>query len=221
LGELLAKIEAGSSPKAEGRPAGPNEKGVLKVSAVSWGDFRPWENKTLPADYPFDINAAVRNGDLLISRANTSQLVGTVVLVDGDHPNLMLSDKTLRLVPASSEISKRFLLYALRTPWVRSVFEEDATGTSDSMRNLSQEKVRSAPIALPPREAQHRIIAKLESLQARSRRTKEALGNIPTLLEHFRQSVLDAAFRGDLTASWRAQHRSAESAVQLLAPNAL
>ena len=63
---------------------------------------------------------------------------------------------------------------------------------------------------------QRRIISKLESLLARSRRAKEALDAIPALLERFRQSVLAAAFRGDLTADWRAQHPDVEPASKLL-----
>ncbi|MFK7988814.1 MAG: restriction endonuclease subunit S [Sandaracinaceae bacterium] len=51
---------------------------------------------------------------------------------------------------------------------------------------------------------------------ARSRRAKEALDAIPPLLERFRQSVLAAAFRGDLTADWRAQNPDVEPADQLL-----
>ncbi len=63
---------------------------------------------------------------------------------------------------------------------------------------------------------QRRIVSKLESLLARSRRAKEALDAIPALLERFRQSVLAAAFRGDLTADWRAQHPDVEPASKLL-----
>ncbi|MEZ4394121.1 MAG: restriction endonuclease subunit S [Polyangiales bacterium] len=48
------------------------------------------------------------------------------------------------------------------------------------------------------------IVAKLDDLLARSRRAKEELAAIPALLERYRQSVLAAAFRGDLTADWRA-----------------
>jgi type I restriction enzyme S subunit len=40
---------------------------------------------------------------------------------------------------------------------------------------------------------------------ARSQQVKEALEAIPPLLDQFRQSVLAAAFRGDLTADWKGQ----------------
>lgn len=51
---------------------------------------------------------------------------------------------------------------------------------------------------------------------ARSRGAKEALDAIPKLIEQFRQSVLAAAFRGDLTADWREQNPNIEPASVLL-----
>jgi len=70
-------------------------------------------------------------------------------------------------------------------------------------------------MAVPPLPEQRRIVAKIEALTARSRRAKEALDAIPPLLERFRQSVLAAAFRGDLTADWRAEHPDVEPASEL------
>jgi len=66
-------------------------------------------------------------------------------------------------------------------------------------------EVMAFHVCIPPVNEQRRIVAKLEALLARSRRAKEALDAIPALLEQFRQSVLAAAFRGDLTAKWREQ----------------
>jgi type I restriction enzyme S subunit len=216
VGDVLAGIVAGKSPQAAGRPAATGERGVLKVSAVSWGRFRPEENKALPSSYVVSEGLTVRAGDLLISRANTVELVGAVVMATRDHPDLMLSDKTLRLDVRDDLVDKRFLLYALRTQEVRAVFEEDATGTSDSMRNLSQDKIRSAPLALPPLDVQRRIVAKLDELLAQSRAAREQLEAVPALVEQYRQSVLAAAFRGDLTKEWREKNPDVEPASKLL-----
>ena len=76
--------------------------------------------------------------------------------------------------------------------------------------------VRSTTLPLPPLDEQRRIVAKIDALQARSRRAREALEAIPALLDRFRQSVLAAAFRGDLTAEWRAAHPDVEPASVLL-----
>ncbi|MBZ0137645.1 MAG: hypothetical protein K8I27_14865 [Planctomycetes bacterium] len=71
-----------------------------------------------------------------------------------------------------------------------------------------------APVA--PLGEQRRIVAKIEALQTCSETAKEALDAIPPLLEKFRQSVLAAAFRGDLTKVWRDANPDVEPASELL-----
>src|SRR2546430_291797 len=75
---------------------------------------------------------------------------------------------------------------------------------------------RCVPVRIPPAAEQRRIVAKIEALQEQSRRAREALAEVGPLLEQFRQSVLAAAFRGDLTADWRAAHPNVEPASDLL-----
>lgn len=196
-GDVVEALQAGRSPKAHGRPARDAEQGVLKVSAVSWGRFLPEENKALVAGDVAEPHLLVRRGDLLISRANTVELVGAVVIVDDDYSNLMLSDKTLRIV-ATEAVTREFLMFALRTLPVRRLFEEDATGTSDSMRNLSQGKIRAAPIPLAPLPEQIEICRRLSrafaALDGLARRCEVAAERIQTL----EQAALAKAFRGEL-----------------------
>ncbi|WGV60093.1 restriction endonuclease subunit S [Brevibacillus brevis] len=197
LGELIEKIEAGKSPSAQGHPAASNEYGVLKVSAVSWGEFLPNENKALFPGYDVEGIPTVQEGDLLISRANTVELVGAVVRVKESYPNLILSDKTLRLVPILNDINIDYLLYALRTRYVRRLFEE-ATGTSDSMRNLSQDKILKAPIALAPLIEQNIIAENIKNeerlLKISANLSKDCLMNLEALV----QQILNKAFHGEL-----------------------
>jgi type I restriction enzyme S subunit len=198
LDELLSSIESGRSPRAEGRAAGPEEPGVLKVSALSWGRFDPTENKALlPGEHIGD-TPTVHAGDLLISRANTVQLVGAVAIADRDYPNLMLSDKTLRLVPASDDVSSELILYALRTRLVRRLFEGEATGTSDSMRNLSQDKILSVPIALPPAQETPRLVGALRDAMERTLRMFAVAEALKAQVDRLHGAILAKAFRGEL-----------------------
>ncbi len=89
-------------------------------------------------------------------------------------------------------------------------------GQGGAQPNISQGILKDYPIGLPPINEQRRIVAKLESLQARSRRAREALDAVPPLLEKLRQSILAAAFRGDLTKDWRAKNKNIEPATELL-----
>ncbi|MEL7068489.1 MAG: restriction endonuclease subunit S [Cyanobacteria bacterium J06581_3] len=81
---------------------------------------------------------------------------------------------------------------------------------------VNQKALKKIAIPIPPLNEQHRIVTKIEALTTRSRKAREALDAIPTLLDQFRQSVLAAAFRGDLTADWRAQNPDVEPAEKLL-----
>lgn len=96
----------------------------------------------------------------------------------------------------------------------RDYLESLASGTT--FKELSGSRTEEIEIPLPPVAEQHRIVAKLDDLLARSRRAKEELAAIPALLERYRQSVLAAAFRGDLTADWRAKNPEVEPASRSL-----
>jgi type I restriction enzyme S subunit len=59
-------------------------------------------------------------------------------------------------------------------------------------------------VAFPPVAEQRRIVAKIDGLTGKSRRARDHLEHIPRLVEKYKQAVLAAAFRGDLTREWRA-----------------
>ena len=88
--------------------------------------------------------------------------------------------------------------------------------SSTAVPTLNRNIVHDSNIALPPVNEQRRIVEKIEALTDRSRKARAALDQIPALLDQFRQSVLAAAFRGDLTADWRAQNPNVEPAEALL-----
>lgn len=165
LGACLLDIEAGRSPSAQKRAKEGTEWGVLKVSACSWGTFRPRENKALPADVVPDFEFEVRSGDFIICRANTVDLVARGAVVAETPSRLMLSDKTLRLVPGTGMVSG-YLRLANEGLQARAHYEMQATGTSASMRNVDQTTIWEAPIPVPPLAEQHRIVARVDELMS-------------------------------------------------------
>jgi type I restriction enzyme S subunit len=82
--------------------------------------------------------------------------------------------------------------------------------------NLNLGIIKATKVPVPPLNEQCRIVAKIEALKARSQRVKEELEAIAPLLDQFRQSVLTAAFRGDLTADWREKNPDVEPASETL-----
>lgn len=216
LGDLLFAIEAGKSFTCEPRPARPEEWGIIKVSAMTWGTFDEGENKAVPPSRPIDRRKEIEAGDILVSRSNTVSLVGASVLVGTCRPKLLLSDKSLRL-RYSDRISARWLQGSLAAPHARDQLSAHATGTSDSMRNISQDDVLSLRLLLPPRNEQERIADALDEILSDLDAGVEALKRAQAKLKLYRASVLKAAVTGELTADWRAAHPEAESASDLLA----
>ena len=198
LGEALRDIEAGKCMSCVERRAEPNEWGVLKVSAVTWGIFRPEENKVLPPDFVVPTEHEVQPGDFLISRSNTTELVGAVVLVRETRPKLMLSDKTLRLVLNEDVVAKEYLEWALRTSRCRDFIEQNSTGTSGSMKNITQDSIRNIPLALPTLDEQRTIAARLAAELAEVTRLRESLSGKLEALDRLPAALLAQAFQGGL-----------------------
>lgn len=195
LRELLASIDSGWSPRCETSPAGPDEWGVLKVSAVTWGTYRQEENKRLPSDLDPRPEVEVSAGDLLMSRANTQELVGRAVLVRETRPKLMMSDKLLRLrVNAQADV--RFVLALLAAPDTREQIELAASGSSGSMKNISQDKLGNLIVPVPPLPEQRKIAAILSAVDEVIEKTEAVIESLQALKKAMMQELLTRGLPG-------------------------
>jgi hypothetical protein len=98
VSDYVAEFQGGKSLEAEGGENVAARNRVLKISAVTSTEFEPDENKPVPDSYEPPSDHFVRPGDLLFSRANTTELVGAVAYVERTPPNLLLPDKLWRFV---------------------------------------------------------------------------------------------------------------------------
>ena len=215
VSDLLSGIETGKSFKCDERPPQHDEVGVVKVSAVSWGEYREQESKTCLDAERVNAELYVQPGDFLFSRANTQELVGACVIAGQTKLRVMLSDKILRFRFADDGM-KPWLLGFLRSADGRTQIELLASGNQDSMRNIGQERIGQIHLPLPPRAEQARIVAKLEELLSDLDAGVAELKAAQKKLAQYRQSLLKAAVEGALTAEWRTQHQPTETGAQLL-----
>jgi type I restriction enzyme S subunit len=88
----------------------------------------------------------------------------------------------------------------------------ESLASGSTFKELSGARIAELELPLAPLNEQRRIVRRIDELQARTRAVRGALEAVPPLLEHFGESVLSAAFRGDLTADWRAQNPDVEPA---------
>ena len=164
FGDLVNSSEAGWSPSCSNTPRESDHWGVLKVSAVSWGEFRSDENKELPPGLVPRPEFEVQPGDFLMSRANTEELVARSAIAGKPESRLMMSDKIIRL-HISSRMNKVFCNLYNNSAAARSHYAENASGTSSSMKNVSRETILKLPVPIPTSNEQSRIVARVEELR--------------------------------------------------------
>lgn len=190
---MIDCFEAGSSVGGEDRDRLADEWAVLKISAVTSGEYLPAECKVAQ---PPERGALVvpRRGDLLFSRANTRELVAATCLVDNDDPRLFLPDKLWRVVPVEGRSRVEYLRFLFAHPAFRATVAKRASGTSGSMLNVSQEKVMALRAPRPPLNLQDRFADIVWRALELRRKFRSADAEIEGLAE----SLSDRAFRGEL-----------------------
>ena len=148
MDDLVADIVSGTNVSGQQRPLEDSEYGVLRISAVTRGVFDSSEYKAV-TDVTGINMIHPHKGDLLFSRANTSEMVGATAIVDNDYDRLFLPDKLWRLDPAN-KVETVFLKALLSSPAIRAEMSKVSTGSSGSMQNISMAKFRKLPAFLPP-----------------------------------------------------------------------
>jgi type I restriction enzyme S subunit len=147
LGDVITRITGGKNIEAGN---GTSQYRIMKVSAVTSGIFKAHEAKPAPDDHIPAEDHHVRPGDFLFSRANTSELVGAVAIADDVPAGLLLPDKIWRIEWTPARMEPRFAYSLLRSSEIRRIFAVIGSGTSGSMKNISQAKLVRVPIPLPP-----------------------------------------------------------------------
>ncbi|GME39839.1 MULTISPECIES: restriction endonuclease subunit S [unclassified Pantoea] len=193
LAEMSHLSEAGWSPQCESEPRINDEWGVLKISAVTWGEYNPNENKALPHNLNPKKEYEVRERDFLISRANTAELVARSVIVPSPTVrHLMLSDKIIRY-QFTNLVSVEYLNLMNNCSFSRDYYSNVAGGTSSSMKNVSRNQVSMLPIALPPYKEQLEIIKQVTIFNRLCTKLKSHLQSAQQTQLHLADALTDAA----------------------------
>lgn len=148
----------------------------------------------------------VGKGDLLytITGANVGKCAVVKEVLETGYPS-----QSVALVKVIDDRISRWLhLYSI-SPSGQSQILNMVYGLGRPI--LSLPNIRDISIPIAPKAEQTRIVKKIESLQARSTKTRALLAEVKPLIAQLRQSVLRSAFNGSLTADWRAKQHGAES----------
>lgn len=189
----IARLTAGRNLVADD-PDSDSEFRVLKISAVTSGTYRATESKPLPLGYVPPENHLVHAGDLLMSRANTAELVGAVSYVDETPANIALPDKVWRFEWNDPESNPRFYRVLLQSSEVRHKISRLASGTGGSMKNISKAKLETLELPAIAVAEQRRFATRVERINAHRTTLQRALAADDALFA----SLQSRAFKGEL-----------------------
>lgn len=195
VSDFVAGFESGKSIVADDEDNTSSLFRVLKISAVTSLEFKPEHSKAMPSDYIPPVSHIVRKGDLLFSRANTAELIGATAFVAETPDNLLLPDKLWRFVWFEKP---RAALHYVRHLFQQKKFRFEialrASGSSGSMKNISQPKILSIQVGHPPLSLQELFSSRIQvidDLKTSQRASLRALDDLFASLQH-------RAFRGEL-----------------------
>ena len=182
VGDFVARFEGGKN--VQSGEDGESEFRILKVSAVTSGNYIETEAKPAPLGYTPPNSYFIKEGDLLFSRANTEQLVGATALVESTNGKTLLPDKLWRFVWKDNvPVASSYVRAVFQNPNVRTMLSRIASGTSGSMKNISQKKLFevSIPFAPYPRqldfENKAQLVRSIASQQSIAMQKAEATFN--------------------------------------------
>lgn len=148
-------------------------------------------------------NKLVKTNDIIMSSANSRELVGKVIYVHNIFEPMTFGGFVL--VIRTKDIFNKFLFYFLRLEFLAGHFMGKSAQTTN-IANISTANLSNYCIPLPPLPEQQRIVERIESLFAKLDEAKENLQNVLDGFETRKAAILHKAFTGELTANWRKQH---------------
>ena len=153
IDECVDSIENGKSFVCDSMARIGEEPAILKLSAATYGVYKPEENKAIINESDFIEGAEVHSGDLLFTRKNTPELVGMAAYVFMTPKKLMMPDLIFR-INTKQNCRKIYLWKLINHELFRSQIQNLASGSAKSMSNISKERLGKLHICLPPLDLQ-------------------------------------------------------------------
>ncbi|HBB2679605.1 TPA: type I restriction endonuclease subunit S [Escherichia coli] len=138
-------------------------------------------------------------GDLAIVRSGAP---GTTCVIPDSLPIANCSD--LVIARPSEKLNSDFGCIFMNSNIAKINVSENRVGIAQQHFNVGS--MKKMPIHLPPLTEQHEIVRRVEQLFAYADTIEKQVNNALARVNNLTQSILAKAFRGELTAQWRAEN---------------
>lgn len=184
---LLSQIESGFSAR---EIAGKSKWYVLNLNCLSKTGFSDNDYKPISED-SFKKGSELFDGDFLISRSNTKELVGLVGIYKGNGKRTIFPDTMMRLKVSSDMIKPEFLEMYLLSPYGRRQIVRLAAGTSGSMVKINKQNINKIPVPYPSMKEQEKIVSAYLSMCEMNHTYEEQKKQINRIRGKYLSNMLD------------------------------
>ena len=186
---FINKLNTGVSVNSE-----ENSKGdyfILKTSCVYSGIFNPKQVKTIREDEIQRAKLNPKKDSIIISRMNTSELVGKSAYIFENFPNIFLPDRLWQTEKTNVEHSVLWLSYNIGHTSFMNEISKISSGTSGSMKNISKASFLDLKSINPPLKLQNQFAERVAMIEAQKQQAQLELAKSEELF----QSLLQRAFK--------------------------
>ncbi len=210
IGEISTIIRGISFPK-ESKYYEPRKDFIACLRTTNIQQEVEWDDLWfIPNKYVKREEQIVRTYDILISTANSLDLVGKVALVKLLRHNATLG-AFISLIRVADCNNPKFIYYQLSSSKLKDCLRKIAS-TTTNISNISSSKLAEIEINIPSLQKQNQVVAKIEELLSQLEAGVEAFILAKEKLKQYKASVLKAACKGKLVP----QDPNDEPAAELL-----
>ena len=189
--DLVKSLDAGVSVNSEEVEPQEYEYSVLKTSCISSGYFDENERKRVLQDGEIQrLKEPVLDDSILMSRMNTPLLVGMNAYVFKAPKNTFLPDRLWQLKIDNNKTVTRWLAFYLGSDQGLNQIRDLASGTSNSMKNITKPDVLNIDLFAPQKEEQTKIASFLSNVDEKI----SQLTQKHELLSQYKQGMMQKLF---------------------------
>ncbi len=196
LSEFIKSLNTGVSVNSLNKVLREGDFGILKTSCVYSGIFNPSQAKAVREDEYERMRLSPKADSIIISRMNTTELVGMSAYIEKDYNSLFLPDRLWQTEKTELLHNVKWLSNALSFQSFKNEIRKISSGTSGSMKNISKKNFLKLPMIYPSNKLQNQFAERVQAIEAQKSQAQSSLAQAEDLFN----SLLQKAFKGELTS---------------------
>lgn len=167
---------------------------MLGLGCLTFEGFKPLQIKYAPIEDPKLETARVFDGDILVSRSNTRELVAITVMYKDIGFPCVYSDLMMKIKP-NDKVNSRFFELLLMSSRVRRQLTNASCGTSGSMMKINSYILLNCSTAIPSTKEQLDILNALKPITGLLEQEYSYLEKIKLIKKGLMQNLLTGKVR--------------------------